>query len=973
MVVLSYGDLDQRARRLAGQMQAAGVGRETVVALAVPKSADYLVGMLATWYAGGAFLPLDPTLPAERQAFMVKDADARLIYTREDVAGSLASFPLPRIRPWVGEAAKGESDAETFPVRADDLAYVIYTSGSTGTPKGVMVPHRGILNLIDGQIPAFGLRPGCRVLWYLSPSFDASVSDIGTALLSGATLCIEPGSPVDTASDLLRVLTRRRITHLDLPPALLTLLNPEQAPACLETLVIGGEPCPPEVVRRWARRCRVVNVYGPTEATVCASLCPCDPATWCRPLIGAPLPNVTFQVLDDSLCPVAPGEPGELFIGGIGLARGYVNRPELTAARFLMVGRERLYRTGDRVIRHPDGALEFLGRTDRQVKVRGLLVAPEEVEARLLEHPGVRQAAVVKRAIGGGREGLVAFIAPTQPGPTERDLRSHLRASLPAWMEPQLFHFLARLPVTRTGKTDHAALLGIETAPLAAVERTGVRPAEPLTPRQAQLVEIWEEVLGQPGIGLDDDFFERGGDSLAVLRAAALAEARGLELSPAQLIRDRTLAAITRTNGSATPETWGGMATRALRDEVRDCLRRLALEDRAYALATARSCASPRTILLTGATGFLGSRLLCELLMRTKAHIFCLVRAEGEGEGLARISAAVERHGLPLTPADRKRVVSLCGDLAHPHLGLNASTWKSLCEAVETIYHCGAWVNVVHSYAQLRPVNLEGTAEVLRLISRGRPKQLHYASTLSVFVSTDRNTGRMEEGDDLTATEWVYGGYGQTKWAAEHLVCVAQPYLGGATLYRLGLITGDTKSGYAPERDQMGLFIRGLARLGCVPAEIRADLRVDITPVDYAAAAMAHLSLQGTGPAGLSTFHIAHPRGAYVGELIDAVRAAGVDLEPVGESEWRERVARRANAAGAEAASTAFLSLCRSAAGDTAFARQRTLDLFQATGARFAMENTRAGLAGSGLRCPDVTPELLLLYARRALGQQPIP
>ncbi len=1010
--ILTYRELDQRASLLARRLRATGVGRETVVALALPKSADYLVGMLAVWYAGGAFLPLDPALPPERRAFMVRDGDVRLLLTSEGVACPLGRLGVPQVL--VGSAADPEDDGSTPALAspaAEDLAYIIYTSGSTGTPKGVMVPHRGIVNLLDGQIPAFGLRPGARALWLLSPSFDASVSDIGTALLSGATLCIEPGPPAEIAADLIRILGRRRITHLDLPPSLLPLLDPDVAPACLETLVIGGEPCPPEVVRRWAQRCRVVNVYGPTEATVCASLCLCDADRWHRPLLGEPLPNVTFQVLDEALQPVPPGVAGELFIGGIGLARGYVNRPELTASRFLTVEGERLYRTGDRVVRHPDGDLEYLGRTDRQVKVRGQLVAPEEVEACLLKHPDVRQAAVLKRPIGADREGLVAFVVPTAAVPSERDLRAHLQALLPPWMVPQLFRFLDRLPVTRTGKTDLEALSHLDLAAVAAISlRTTVT-----TPRQQQLAEIWREVLERPVIGIDDDFFDLGGDSLAVLRIAALAEARGLPLSPAQVIRDRTIAAITGTTEETTPETWGGMTAARLREEVEEYLRKLELTatvgwgevSEQFLTAGHDPVSSPRSAslagvtapgtrgsgcrppsgkqhlpsylhppisrsglpvrLLTGATGFLGSRLLYELLHRTDAQVRCLVRAEEEGAGLARIREAVERHGVHLPPAAWARVAPLCGDLTQPYLGLPPAAWESLCAEVDTVHHCGAWVNMVHSYEQLRPVNLGGTGEILRLMAAGRPKHLHYASTLSVFVSTDRNTGRMEEGDDLSETGWVYGGYGQSKWAAEHLVRLARPALRSVTVYRLGLITGDTRTGYAPERDQLGLFLRGLARLGCVPEAVRSDLRVDITPVDYAAAAMAHLSLGADPRPGLTTFHIAHPTGATAEDLICAARDSGVPLERVGEAEWRARVARHGSTAGAEAISTAFLSLCRSAEGDAAFQRQRTLDLFQSTGAEFAVDNTQAALAGSGIRCPPVTPELLQLYARQSL------
>ncbi len=353
------------------------------------------------------------------------------------------------------------ADIPTVPLDPARLAYVIYTSGSTGTPKGVLIEHRGIVNLLDAQVPLFGLRPGSRALFYLSTSFDASISDVGTALLSGATLCIEPPERLRPGPDLIELLRIRQITHVDIPPAVLPLLDPETLPACLETVIIGGEPCPPEVVRRWARRVRVVNVYGPTEATVCTSLCLCDPNTWDAPLLGRPIPNVAYRILDESGVAVPQGTPGELCIGGFGLARGYLNRPELSARKFIVHEGERLYRTGDKVALRSDGEYQFLGRVDRQVKIRGLLIEPEEIEAQLLTHPQIQQAAVVKRPLGRqSHKGLTAFVVARRGSstPSVQGLRQHLARSLPRWMLPQRFEFLSRLPLNAHGKVDLANL-----------------------------------------------------------------------------------------------------------------------------------------------------------------------------------------------------------------------------------------------------------------------------------------------------------------------------------------------------------------------------------------------------------------------------------------------------------------------------------------------------------------------------------
>ncbi|HTE18245.1 MAG TPA: non-ribosomal peptide synthetase, partial [Armatimonadota bacterium] len=857
---LTYGELYSRASRLGSHLRALGAGPESVVGLLLEKSPEYVVALLGAWFAGGAFLPLDPHLPPERLSFLLRDSGARWLITSEEEAGGRTDLEAPIVTL---AAAAGAVEGPPVPLRPETLAYVIYTSGSTGAPKGVMVPHGGLVGVLDAQVSAFRIGLGSRSLWYLSTSFDASVSDLGVALLSGATLVIEPRSALETAAGLLTVLREQGITHLDLPPALLRVLDLAGRPECLQTIIIGGESCPPDVVRRWARPddegrgCRVVNVYGPTEATICTSLCICDPDTWTRPLIGDPLPGVTYHLLDTERQPVGAGTPAELYIGGTTLARGYLNRPELDAARFVVVEGQRLYRTGDRVVRHRDGGIEFLGRLDRQVKVRGQLVAPEEIEARLLAHPEVERAAVVRKATGGEREALVAFVVPRGGTvPVSGDLRAYLARSLPHWMLPQRFEILAGLPLTPTGKIDLAALA---SQPLANAE-AGPAHVAPSTPMERLLAEVWRNVLRVRTIGVTDDFFELGGDSLAVVEVVAAVEARGAPLPPSLMLSHPTIAALAarmerlQDQGSTDALSCDALRARVAWDKE--------WEQRLKAARVRRAAhppaGAPRRILLTGATGFLGSRLLCELLSRTRAEIVCPVRAESATEARHRCLGAVRHLPFALPAEQEHRIVALAGDVASPHLGLSETEWSRLTLGVDTVYHCAAQVNALLPYAALEPVNVGGTREALRLLSEGRPKRLHYASTLSVFVASDRNRGRMEERDHLERTEVVYGGYAQTKWAAEHLLRASEGAAGPIAFYRLGLLTGDPVTGRAAPADFLSMFFRGVAELGCVPERAGAALRVDVTPVDYAARAMAHLSLSAED--GLSTFHIASPR-----------------------------------------------------------------------------------------------------------------
>lgn len=939
----TYGELVARAAVLGERLRALGVRPGDRVGLCFAKSPDYVIALLAVWHARAAFVPIDPRLPRRLRAFVVEDADLALVVAergREALFEGMGVRVMPARAPTPRKRKRNPDDAPRGVPRPDDIAYVIYTSGTTGRPKGVVLPQRGIVNLLDAQIGAFRMDASSRSLLYLSTSFDASISDIGTTLLAGATLCIEPDAALAGAG-LGRVLAERRISHLDLPPSLLGVLDPASLPASLRTVVIGGEPAEPELVRRWAARFLVVNVYGPTEATVCASLCRCDPVKWTRPLLGQPLPNVRWRV-----------ERGELLLGGIGLADGYRNLPELTRARFVTAKGERWYRTGDRVARR-GREIEFLGRIDRQVKIRGQLVEPEGVEAELARHPGVAEAAVVKRATAAHRPVLIAFVvarAPAAP-PRPADLAAHLRRTLPAWTIPHRIEWIDRLPRTVTGKVDLAALARRPLDPSS--RRRGRAAASAL---EKSLARICGSVLGLPEVGATDDFYDDlGGDSLAVLGVVAAAEARGIALTPTIVSEQRTIAAMAARLGAA--ETTVMSAARLRADVDRDPRWRSSRRSLAVPRAP-RSRGGADALLLTGGTGFLGSRLVAELLERTGARIHCLVRAADAAAGREALLRALRAHRSPRSMPDPARISVVCGDLSRERFGLPRRTWDRLTAETSAVYHSAARVDVVLPYRALRATNVGGAFEVLRFAAEGRPKILHHMSTLSVFVSTDRHTGTMRESDTLSATRRVHGGYAQSKWAAEHLLRSAPAGAPPVVFYRLGLLTGDTRTGLAAPNDLLSLFFRGLASLGSIPSGAGDALAVDVTPVDYAAAAVAHLSLGAT--AG-TTFHIANPVSAKLPAVVEALRAVGVRITVEPNDTWRTR------ALATPAESAAWLALCR-CLPRAGYARHRALDLFQSTGATFDRKNTIAGLAGSALSCPRPTPDLLRLYARISLA-----
>jgi len=509
--VLTYGALRERASRLAHVLRAEGVTAETVVGLRLPSGPDAVIAMVAVWLAGGAYLPLDPDQAVDRTAFMLADAGVALVVGAAVPASGLPALALDDSEVRAALAASPATPPPPAPGGPDRLAYVIYTSGSTGVPKGVQVVHRGVINLATALASAVGSRPGDRVLQFAPLGFDGAVGELVLALALGGTTVVAAPEQRQAPELLAKLVRERGVRVTPVPPSLLRVLEPGDLRG-LGTLITVGERLDRELADVWRGHHRVLNGYGPTETTVAASIGAVGSGRD-EPAIGTPIANTRIHVLDARLEPAPIGVAGELFVGGPHLARGYGGRPALTAERFVadpFAGDgSRLYRTGDRARWNADGRLEFLGRIDDQIKIRGFRVEPGEVEAALNRLPAVLASAVVAWGEGAGRR-LAAYVVPADPGaglPPVHELRDGLRQSLPDFMIPALFTELSGLPLTASGKTDRAAL------PAPDGPRTDGHGA-PSGPTQELLAGIWARVLGLDGVGADDDFFALGGHSL---------------------------------------------------------------------------------------------------------------------------------------------------------------------------------------------------------------------------------------------------------------------------------------------------------------------------------------------------------------------------------------------------------------------------------------------------------------------------
>ena len=545
---LSYQSLNQRANRLAHYLRNRGIGPDTLVAVCLPRSVEMIVAFLAVLKAGGAYVPIDPSYPPERQAYLLKDSQAPLVITESGLAETL---PVPAevllcLDQQATDIAQFSDRNPTVVTTADNLAYMIYTSGSTGNPKGVLIPHRGMAHHSQAIVAAFEMT-ACvgeasekqdRMLQFCSMGFDIIVEEIYPTLVSGGCLVLRTDAIAQSIKAFVEFVAQHQVTVLNLPTAfwheLVRGLDTYSLPSSVRLVIVGGEKISRAMYARWrevvGERVRWLNGYGPTEATVTATLfdpiaAKFDYSTDEIP-IGYPLPHLTTHILDDNLRPVPAGTSGELYIGGSALARGYHNRPEKTAASFIANPFQpgtRLYKTGDLVRERADGAIEFIGRADFQVKIRGFRIELGEIESCLEQHPQVAQQIVVAKEDSNGNKQLVAYVVPkemsadvnaAQDGAaslvTAKVLGTFIAQTLPQYMVPSAFVFLEALPVTTNGKVDRKSL----PEPV----YTSDTVVAPTTDLEAKLVELWQEILAMPTVGITDSFFELGGYSLLVAR-----------------------------------------------------------------------------------------------------------------------------------------------------------------------------------------------------------------------------------------------------------------------------------------------------------------------------------------------------------------------------------------------------------------------------------------------------------------------
>jgi len=916
-ISLTYSELDRLAGRLAAYLRSLGIGPDEPVGVYMERRAEYVVACLAAMKAGGAYLILELAYPPPMLADVVADASPRVVLTQERYAERLPegteTFFLDE--GWE-EGLEDVPAADGGPeIDQDNLAFVSYSSGTTGMPKGIANPHRAP---VRSYLWRFGIsdyapgdRVGCNVFF---------IWEMMRPLLRGATTVVIPDDVIYDPKALIRFLEEYGITETLVTPSLLEAVLNSSGPdvgerlAKLRTLWLNGEV----VTRTLARRAmdllpdaRLLNVYSCSETHEVAAgdlreLVENPESTHCA--IGVPMDQEHLYLLDSEGERVPEGEAGELFVGGDCLARGYVDLPEKTEESFpedpfSARSGARMYRTGDRARNLSDGSLEILGRVDFMVKIRGYSVELGAVEAAIEKSLAVRSCVVVSEGEEGEDKRLVAYIVPDPDDEgrysgwsldrrtgRSKEIRSVLQDSLPHYAVPSVFVELESLPIqTTSGKVDRSELPPPPPRPARSPRQdTGsvdrLPESAPRREKEALLTRSWEAVLrlDQGEVRPEDDFFDLGGHSLAAAQLSGLVEQGfGVHVSMPLFMEDPTLGGLLERIEELQRDGTSGGVTNA-EDLTAEAVLDPGIVPQPAANGTP-TLHDTSDVFLTGVTGFLGAFLLDGLLSGTNARVHCLVRPRGDTGGMESIEANLRRYGL-WKPERAESIVAVRGDLGKPLFGLDEGDFDALAREVGLIFHAGAVVNLVYPYSELKPANVGGTREVLRLACRHGAKPVHHVSTNGIFPP---GMGRCEEGADLDALAGAReDGYGRSKWVAEKLVREAAGRGVPVCVYRPGNVSGHSETGASNPRDLLGAVVVESLRLECAP-EIDG-WNTEMTPVDFVAAAILHIA---SDPAAEGeTYHVANPEPPPAGEVFDWLEEQGHRLERVPHDEWLQRL-----------------------------------------------------------------------------------
>ncbi|MGF7049483.1 amino acid adenylation domain-containing protein/thioester reductase-like protein [Paenibacillus sp. DS2015] len=895
---LTYSQLDQLSNQVAHMLLAKGLVKGGFVSIFMERSIEAIIGMLGVLKAGGAYVPLDPEHPDDRNAYIIKDTQSKFIITKDHYTARLdvlldqhgADDAVFCIDTQLHLYPQDPIDVQ---IDGDDLAYVIYTSGSTGKPKGVMIAHAGVINLATATMNHLELNEEDVIMQYSTFSFDASVYDIFSSISSGARLHLLSNEQRFSIESFTAAIEEVKATRIGILPTvffnqLSAYLSDEDAPkhSQIKSLVIGGEALTGESVRVFQKKLNhrpiIVNAYGPTEVTVVTTTHTIDyevPDQLSNICIGTPISNYEVLIVNENnqLCPL--NVMGELLISSIGMAKGYLNQQAKTDEVFVSDpmnpnSGKRYYRSGDMVTLTENG-IQYMGRKDLQVKIRGYRIEIGEIEDNLAKLDNIKDVAIIAKEEADGTKILVAFYTSKDGDAIgKHELVQSLSTKVPAYMIPSHFGYLEVMPVSPTGKIDRKQLAVYEVE---VVEEENTHYDAPRNELEQEISAAWEKAIKRTRIGIHDDFFEVGGHSLKILEILVILKPKFPNLKINDFFAFPTIAQLAE-------RVLELKSTVVIHDSVIDPSLIQDLEEfpRSFMANTPRVTHEYiyQNILLTGATGYLGSHLLYELLYTTEAVIYCLVRSSGSEDPYKRLTDTMRSYfGSSIVNKMDGRIVAVQGDLEKEQLGIHDTVMAILHDKIDSIIHCAAEVKHFGEPEYFARVNVESTNRLLDIARRKSHIRFHFVSTLGIpedLASSDQWQTFMDH-DTYDYTVSIENVYTNSKLEAEKLVVRTCQEEGVAvTVYRVGNLSCHSRTGAFQSNIDSNAFYRMLKGMLLLKKAPQVSWQVDITPIDYAGQAITAL-MHHEDTVG-KMFHICNPIQIPYEEMIGFFHKYGYDI-----------------------------------------------------------------------------------------------
>lgn len=927
---MTYRELNERSNEIAHMLISNGMKKGDYAAIVMERSMETVMSLLGILKAGGVYIPIDPSYPKERCRYLLNDTGAPFILTKHEHRPLLSNLLDNDDKRMVFEMNHMEKEFSKEDVHVEchpsDLAYIIYTSGSTGKPKGTMLRHDSVINLITDHQRIYQSTEQDVYTQFISYSFDPSVTETFTAFFSGARLYMLSSAERVSIEEFAAAIKREKATATTVPNAFFNQLAthlPKERKEALKTLKflsVGGEALMYPIVQKWQQKfgtnIEIINVYGPTECTVLSTYHKVQnnvEESQSSIPIGRPIANYEAYIVNkhNLLCPI--NVPGELCIAGAGLASGYLNRPENTAEAFVphlfsVEPHKMMYRTGDLVRLLPSGSIEFVGRKDSQIKVRGFRIEIGEIEAVLANESRIQEVVILAKKMVDGSNSLFAYY--TVSGDMhirEEEIREYLVDNLPEYMVPDHFFQLDEMPLSPTGKINRKQLAAIEKAP-----ETDTYVA-PENENQQILADAWQKSLGIPCVGIRDNFFHIGGHSLKVLEILVQVKRHFPFLKIQDFFEHHTIEELDAYISQYQP-----VQSEAPISKKGFILKDL-MEPSILPNTSTIQSRPMHTVFLTGATGYLGSHVLYEILKRTSAHVYCLIRKNSHASIDAKLEDSMHFYfGESIMEMIKERVTVIQGDLGEERLGLSSIDRSMLAEKIDAIIHCGADVRHFGDASHFNNVNIEGTKYLLELAKYKEGVHFHHVSTIGIpeELATSQWEYYLEKGDfDYEVPlEHVYN---QSKLEAENIVRKAVEDL-PVTIYRVGNLTCHSENGKFQRNMDDNAFYRMIKSMLHLRKTPKANWHIDFTPINYASQALVAIASKPKSNGHI--FHLCNPETLTYTRFIDVLQELGYELETVESEEYEDWLLNGEHASEtSEYLSLAIAQLEGDGAGDSEF------------------------------------------------------